>query len=64
LVGLFSLLGIGDPSEPHGDRAIGFGIVALVVGAVALIGSLTARDVHALWYCTPRRWRLFRDDLP
>lgn len=63
VVGLFSLLGGLDQPEPGRERAIGFGIVALVVGAVALIGSLAARDVHALWYCSPRRWRLFRDDL-
>jgi hypothetical protein len=63
LVGLFSLLGIGDPGALQRERAVGFGIVALVVGAVALIGSLGARDVHALWYCTPRRWRMFRDDM-
>jgi hypothetical protein len=63
LVGLFSLLAIGDPGAPNRERAIGFGIAALVVGAVALIGSLTVRDVHALWYCTPRRWRMFRDDM-
>jgi hypothetical protein len=62
-VGLFSLLGVADQPALHRERAIGFGIVALVVGAVALIGSLAARDVRALWYCTPRRWRLFRDDL-
>jgi hypothetical protein len=61
LVGLLSLLGAD--GEPDRERAIGFGIAALVVGAVALVGSLAARDVHALWYCTPRRWRLFRDDL-
>jgi hypothetical protein len=64
LAGLFSLWGIADQPELNRERAIGFGIAALVVGAVALIGSLTARDVHALLYCTPRRWRLFRDDLP
>jgi hypothetical protein len=63
LVGLFSLLGIADQPELNRERAIGFGLAALVVGAVALIGSLAARDVHALWYCSPRRWRLFRDDL-
>jgi hypothetical protein len=63
LVGLFSLLGIADQPELTRERAIGFGLAALVVGAVALIGSLAARDVHALWYCSPRRWRLFRDDL-
>lgn len=63
LVGLFSLLGIADQPELNRERAIGFGLVALVVGVVALIGSLAARDVHALWYCSPRRWQLFRDDL-
>jgi hypothetical protein len=63
LVGLLSLLGIEGQPALNRERAIGFGIVALVVGAVALIGSLAARDVRALWYCAPRRWRLFRDDL-
>ncbi|MGH6886688.1 MAG: hypothetical protein ACREGK_11520 [Geminicoccales bacterium] len=63
LVGLFSLIGMVDQPELNRERAIGFGIVALVVGAVALVGSLAARDVHALWYCSPRRWRLFRDDM-
>jgi hypothetical protein len=63
LIGLYSLLGVADQPELSGERATGFGIVALVVGAAALVGSLAARDVHALWYCAPRRWRLFRDDL-
>jgi hypothetical protein len=63
LVGLFSLLGVEGQPELNRERAIGFGIAALVVGAVALVGSLASRDVRALWYCSPRRWRLFRDDL-
>jgi hypothetical protein len=63
LVGLFALLGAEGQPELNRERAIGFGIAALVIGAVALIGSLASRDVHALWYCSPRRWRLFRDDL-
>jgi hypothetical protein len=63
LVGLFSLLGVEGQPELNRERAIGFGIAALVIGAVALVGSLASRDVHALWYCSPRRWRLFRDDL-
>jgi len=63
LVGTFSLLGVADQPALNRERAIGFGIAAVVVGAVALIGSLGARDVHALWYCAPSRWRLFRDDL-
>jgi hypothetical protein len=63
LVGLFALLGAQGQPELNRERAIGFGIAALVIGAVALSGSLASRDVHALWYCSPRRWRLFRDDL-
>ncbi len=63
LVGLFSLLGPAGLSELERERAAGFGIAALVVGAVALLGSLATRDVHALWYCSPRRWRAFRADL-
>lgn len=61
-VGLYSLLG-GSEAKPGlgAERALGYGVVALVVGTVAIIGSLATRDVHALWYCTPRRWRLFRD---
>jgi hypothetical protein len=62
LVGLLSLLGLADQPALNRERALGSG-VALVVGAVALVGSLAARDVHALWYCTPRRWRQFRGDL-
>ena len=63
VIGAFSLLGVADQPALNRERAIGFGIAAVVVGGVALIGSLAARDVHALWYCSPRRWRLFRDDL-
>jgi hypothetical protein len=63
LIGLFSLLGAEGQPELNRERAIGFGIAALVIGAIALIGSLASRDVHALWYCSPRRWRLFRDDM-
>jgi hypothetical protein len=62
LFGLFSLLGMADQPDLNQERATGFGVVALVVGAVALIGSLAVRDVRALWYCSPRRWRMFRDD--
>ena len=63
VVGLFSLLGVAGQPALGRERAIGFGIAALVIGAVALVGSLAARDVHALWYCTPRRWRAFRSDV-
>lgn len=62
VIGVYSLLGAGaDLPEVERDSALGFGIVALVVGGVAIAGSLGARDVHRLWYCSPHRWRLFRE---
>jgi hypothetical protein len=62
-IGLFSIFGGGDDlPELNRERAFGFGIAAIVVGLVALIGSLTA-DAERLWYCMPRRWRPFRDDV-
>src|SRR5512134_1907944 len=44
------------------ERAFGFGLAAVVVGLVALLGSLMG-DARALWYCMPRRWRPFRADV-
>jgi hypothetical protein len=63
LVGLLTLLGASDVSALERERAAGFGLAALVVGAVALLGSLAVRDAHALWYCSPRRWRPFKADV-
>jgi hypothetical protein len=62
-LGLFSIFGAGEQlPELNRERAAGFGIAAIVVGLVALIGSLTG-DAHRLWYCMPRRWRAFRADV-
>ena len=62
-VGLFSIFGGGDSlPELNRERAVGFGVAAIVVGLVALIGSLTG-DAQRLWYCMPRRWRPFRADV-
>jgi hypothetical protein len=63
LVGLLTLLGASDVSALERERAAGFGLAALVVGAVALLGSLAVRDAHALWYCSPRRWAPFKADV-
>ena len=62
-IGLFSIFG-GSKTLPelNRERALGFGITAIVVGLVALVGSLTG-DAHRLWYCMPRRWRPFRADV-
>ena len=62
-IGLFSMFGGGDDLPAlNRERAFGFGIAAIVVGLCALIGSLTA-DAERLWYCMPRRWRPFREDV-
>jgi hypothetical protein len=57
LVGLYTLFGAEEAAELERERATGFGVV---VGTAAVVGSLYA-DARALWYCTPRRWRLYRD---
>jgi hypothetical protein len=62
-VGVYALLGAGDLPDLERERALGFGLAALVVGAVALLGSLAVRDAHALWYCSPRRWAPFKADV-
>jgi hypothetical protein len=62
-IGLFSIFG-GSENLPelNRERAFGFGVTAIVVGLVAVVGSLTG-DAHRLWYCVPRRWRPFRADV-
>jgi hypothetical protein len=62
-VGVYALIGAGDLPDLERERALGFGLAALVVGAIALLGSLAVRDAHALWYCSPRRWAPFKADV-
>ena len=45
--------------EPVEERAAGFGITLMVVGAIAIAESLLARRVDRLWYRKPPRgWML------
>ena len=62
-VGLYTWLNAGALPDLQAGRALGFALTAFVVGLVAILGSLLARDVRALWYCSPRRWRPFRTDV-
>ena len=62
-VGLFSMFGGSDQLPAiNRERALGFGVAAVAVGLVALLGSLMG-DARAFWYCMPRRWRPFRADV-
>jgi hypothetical protein len=63
LVGLTSLLGVPGLGLVEQERATGFGVTALVIGGIALAGSLGVRDPRALWYCSPRRWAPFKADV-
>ena len=57
--GLFSLLAGGDQlPEVIRERAQGFGVTLLVVGGLAIGGSLTLRRVDWLWYRKPQRLRM------
>lgn len=62
-VGLYTWLNADTFPDLEAGRALGFALVSLVVGVVAILGSLLAKDVRALWYCSPKRWRPFRNDV-
>jgi len=62
-LGAFSYFG-GGPSlpAPVEERAAGFGITLMVVGAIAIPGSLLAQRVDRLWYRKPPRWRMLHGE--
>jgi uncharacterized membrane protein HdeD (DUF308 family) len=56
-----ALLYFGPPAElaaPVRERAAGLGITLIVVGAIAILGSLGRRGAERLWYRKPERWRM------
>jgi hypothetical protein len=61
-VGLVGALAYFGPASglaaPIRERAAGFGLTLMVVGAIAIVGSLCARQVDRLWYRKPQRWRM------
>jgi hypothetical protein len=62
-LGAFSYFGGGPTlSQPAEQRAMGFGITLMVVGAIAIGGSLLARRVDRLWYRKPPRWRMLHGE--
>jgi uncharacterized membrane protein HdeD (DUF308 family) len=58
LFGAFLYFGpAAELAAPVRERAAGFGITLIVVGAIAILGSLR-RGGERLWYRKPERWRM------
>ena len=58
LLGMFSVLGAADLATEIGhERAMGFGITAIIIGAIAVLCSLLVKDLSDIWCRHPRRWK-------
>ncbi|NCF82308.1 MAG: hypothetical protein GWP74_11935 [Proteobacteria bacterium] len=58
LVGAFSVLGAGELGTDMGhDRAMGFGVTAIIIGVIAVLCSLLVKDLSDIWCRHPRRWK-------
>ena len=58
LLGVFSALGAGELGEEISyDRAVGFGVTAVIVGILAVLCSLLVKDLSNIWCRHPRRWK-------
>ena len=57
LVGLYALLGGGEGiSEVARERAVAFGITAIIGGVFAILSSWLERRLDEVWCAHPRRW--------
>ena len=58
LIGAYALIGAHTvASDVSHERAIGFGITAVIVGVIAVLCSLLVEDLSNIWCRHPRRWR-------
>jgi hypothetical protein len=58
LLGAFSVLGAAQSgTEISHERAMGFGITAVIVGVIAVLCSLLVKDLSDIWCRHPRRWK-------
>lgn len=56
LMGALVILGAGEHAAPANyDRAIGFGVTAIIIGILAVLCSLLVRDLSNIWCRSPRR---------
>jgi len=58
LVGAFSVLGaIELTTGVNHERAMGFGVTAIIIGVIAVLCSLLVKDLSDIWCRHPRRWK-------
>lgn len=58
LIGAFSLLGAAEQaSQAIQERAVGFGVTAIIVGIIAVLCSLLVQDLSNIWCRHPPRWK-------
>jgi len=58
MLGAYSVLGGQElGTDIRGDRAMGFGVTAIIIGVIAVLCSLLVKDLSNIWCRHPRRWR-------
>ena len=58
LLGAFSVLGAVElGTAVDQERAMGFGITAIIIGVIAVLCSLLVKDLSNIWCRHPRRWK-------
>lgn len=57
LIGAYALLGAdANVSEVSHERAVSFGVTAVIIGVLAVLCSLLVKDLSNIWCRHPRRW--------
>lgn len=58
ILGVYSVLGAEElGTNISGERAIGFGVTAIIIGLIAVLCSLLVKDLSDIWCRHPRRWK-------
>jgi hypothetical protein len=58
MLGVYSVLGAQElGADMRGDRAMGFGVTAIIIGIIAVLCSLLVKDLSNIWCRHPRRWK-------
>ena len=58
ILGAYSIFGAAESAMPiDDDRAVSFGVTAIIIGIIAVLCSLLVKDLSDIWCRHPRRWR-------